>query len=235
MATKTTKMNFAGFSKPTTTLLTELAENNNRAWFLENKSRYERDVQGVALDYIAAMGPRIAQLSDYFLALPQKSGGSLMRVYKDTRFARGQDPYKTNIGIQFRHELAKDVHAPGFYVHIEPDACFIGAGMWRPEPPALAKIRQRIVEQPKQWQKVRANKAFSEHWTLGGTGLKKAPRGFAEDHPHIEDLKRKDFIAGHDLPGAAIATAQFVDLSTEYFKAAAPLMKFLCASLELNY
>lgn len=230
-----TKMKFAGFGKSTTKLLTELADNNNRAWFLENKHRYERDVQGVALDYIAAMGPFITKLSEHFLALPQKSGGSLMRVYKDTRFARGQDPYKTNIGIQFRHELAKDVHAPGYYVHIEPDACFIGAGMWRPEPSELARIRQRIVEQPKEWKKVRENKAFNEHWTLGGSGLKKAPRGFAEDHPHIEDLKRKDFIAGCDLTADVVATAKFVDLSYEYFKAATPLVTFLCASLDLRY
>ena len=230
----TTKMKFAGFGATTINVLTELASNNNRDWFLANKERYEHDVQGVALDYIAAMGPRIERISEHFLALPQKSGGSLMRVYKDSRFARGQDPYKTNIGIQFRHELAKDVHAPGFYVHIEPDGCFMGAGMWRPEPAALAKIRQRIVEQPKEWQKVRANKAFNEHWSLGGSGLKRAPQGYSEDHPHIADLKRKDFIAGHDLPGTAVAKADFVELSTEYFKAAAPLMKFLCASLGLN-
>ena len=72
-----TKMKFAGFGKSTTKLLTELADNNNRAWFLENKHRYESDVQGVALDYIAAMGPYITKLSEHFLALPQKSGGSL--------------------------------------------------------------------------------------------------------------------------------------------------------------
>ena len=228
-------MKFSGFGSATTKLLTELADNNNRLWFQDNKQRYESDVQGVALDYIAAMAPHIEKLSEHFLALPQKTGGSLMRVYKDSRFARGQDPYKTNIGIQFRHELAKDVHAPGFYVHIEPDACFIGAGMWRPEPTALARIRQRIVEQPKEWQKVRKGKAFNAHWTLGGTGLKKAPRGFAEDHPHIEDLRRKDFIAGCDLTMSDVATARLVGLSTEYFKAATPLMRFLCASLDLGY
>lgn len=230
------KTKFEGFGAPTFKFLEELADNNERPWFLENKTRYEFDVQGVALDYIVAMGPKLAKISEHFVATPQKVGGSLMRVYKDSRFSRGQPPYKTNIGIQFRHEMGKDVHAPGFYVHIEPGECFIGAGMWHPDPVALGKIRQRILDKPNEWKKVRDNKAFRERWTLSSAdNLKSVPRGIAADHPLIEDLRRKSFIGGNDLSNTDVVTAGFVDMSTEYFKAAAPLMSFLCAALDLDY
>lgn len=75
----------------------------------------------------------LAGFAPRFTAVPSRVGGSLMRVYRDTRFSRNKLPYKTNIGIQFRHEQAKDVHSPGYYVHIEPDEVFLGAGMWRPD------------------------------------------------------------------------------------------------------
>jgi uncharacterized protein (TIGR02453 family) len=226
---------FTGFGKPTLRFLDELADNNERAWFAEHKPRYEADVLTPALDFIAAMSPRLAKLSDHFLAIPQRQGGSLMRPYKDTRFSRDKTPYKTNVGIQFRHELGKDVHAPGFYVHIEPGACFIGAGMWHPEPDALATIRARIVEAPDEWKKVRADRRFAAAWSLGGASLARPPRGVAKDHPWVEDLKRKDFIAGSDIGDDVVATPDFPAFVARQFAAAAPLMRFLCRTLELQY
>ena len=83
-----------------------------------------------ALQFITAMAPRLDSISTNFLALPQKSGGSLMRIHRDVRFSSDKRPYKTNVGIQFRHVMGKDVHAPGFYFHIEPGVVFVGAGLW---------------------------------------------------------------------------------------------------------
>ena len=74
-----------------------------------------------------------------------------MRVYRDTRFGKDKRPFKTNIGIQFRHEMGKDVHAPGYYLHIEPGDCFVGAGIWRPDAGTLGRIRDSIVENGDAW------------------------------------------------------------------------------------
>ena len=70
---------------------------------------------------------------------------------RDTRFAKDKTPYKTNIGIHFRHDAGKDVHAPGYYLHIEPDEFFLGAGIWRPDSATLGKIRDRINDKGDQW------------------------------------------------------------------------------------
>jgi uncharacterized protein (TIGR02453 family) len=94
-------------------------------------------------------------ISAHFLAQSRKVGGSLMRVYRDTRFSRDKTPYKTNIGIQFRHELGKDVHAPGYYLHIAPNECFAAIGLWHPESSALFKIRQAIADKSEAWRAAR--------------------------------------------------------------------------------
>ena len=103
---------FEGFPKSCIPYLKKLAKNNNRPWFNEHKQRYEDDVRSPALAFVEVMGPQLKKhLSPHFLAQPKKVGGSLMRVYRDTRFANDKTPFKTNVGIQFRHELGKDVHA----------------------------------------------------------------------------------------------------------------------------
>jgi uncharacterized protein (TIGR02453 family) len=136
----------ASFDKQTIAFLEELAANNNREWFKENKPRYEEQVLDVALHFIQSMQAPLAKIAPHFTAIPQRMGGSLMRVYRDTRFSKNKLPYKTNIGIQFRHEQARDVHSPGYYVHIDPDQVFLGVGMWRPDSDSLRSIRERIVK-----------------------------------------------------------------------------------------
>ena len=223
------------FSRATFDFLDELAANNQRPWFEANKPRYEALVREPALDFIAAMAPQLEKFAPHFRAEPRKMGGSLMRVFRDTRFARDKSPYKTNIGIQFRHELGKDVHAPGFYLHVATDECFFGAGCWHPEAEALGRIRDLIAARPEHWFTRRDDKKFSASWTLAGESLTRPPRGYAADHPAIEDLKRKDFIAIAPLSFAEVTAAGLVKLAAKRFAAAAPLMKLLCEAQGVPY
>ena len=124
--------NFDRFQPSLFEFLEQLADNNNRPWFLENKPRYQRDVLVPALAFIRAFEPRLKKISRYFVASDRRAGGSLIRVYRDTRFHKDGEPYKTNVGIQFRHEQGRDIHAPGFYVHIAPGECFLAVGASTP-------------------------------------------------------------------------------------------------------
>lgn len=223
------------FSKQTFAFLKELAENNNREWFELHQQDYEDLVRGPALDFISDMSLELPAISRHFLAQPKKVGGSLMRVYRDTRFSRDKTPYKTNIGIQFRHEVGKDVHAPGYYLHIEPGECFLGVGMWHPEADALFKIRQAIVEKPEAWLAARDDKTFRKHYSLEGDALANAPRGFAKDHPLVEDLKRKDFIGLASLSQTMVTSPELRSHVVEQFRAAAPYMRFLCQAMGLRF
>ena len=226
---------FQAFEPPLLAFLGELEENNDRDWFAQNKHRYESDVLAPALAFITAMAPRIDSISRNFLALPQKSGGSLMRIHRDVRFSSDKRPYKTNVGIQFRHVLGKDVHAPGFYFHIEPGVVFVGAGLWRPEPEPLAQIRNAIVAQPQRWSEICSDPDFVDDWELGGDSLKRPPKGYAADHPLIEDLKRRDFIAAKNLTAREIYRRGLPDRLASSFAATSRFMAFLCDAVGVPF
>ncbi len=230
-----TKVRFQGFGPGTVKFLKELEANNNREWFAEHKSRYESDVLDVALEFIQAMQAPLGEFAPRFVALPTRVGGSLMRVYRDTRFSKNKLPYKTNIGIQFRHEDARDVHAPGYYVHIEPDDVFLGAGMWRPASEPLRMIRERIAAKPAEWKRAVGDTGFRRHFRLEGESLTRPPRGFDKAHECIEDLKRKSFIAVKPLDPAAVGSPRFKRRVETAFRAADPLMRFLCKSVEVPF
>ncbi|MDR2017250.1 MAG: DUF2461 domain-containing protein [Burkholderiales bacterium] len=223
------------FTKAAFKFLNELGANNNRAWFEENKPRYESLVREPALDFIEAMATPLKKFAPHFRADARKVGGSLMRVYRDTRFANDKTPYKTNIGIQFRHALGKDVHAPGFYVHIANDGCFFAVGCWHPEADVLWKIRQKIAEKPEKWFAVRDDKKYIKHWLPDGDSLKRPPRGFAVDHVAIEDIKRKDFVGLAPLSKAEVVEGDLVRLAGARFSETVPLMRFLCEAIGIQY
>lgn len=223
------------FTEKTLTFLTDLAGNNSREWFKAHQQGYEDVVRTPALRLIDDMAGELAAVSPHFSAEARKAGGSLMRVQRDTRFSRDKTPYKTNIGIQFRHEQGKDIHAPGFYVHIAPDGCFIGVGLWHPEARTLGMIRAAVDARSAAWLAARDDNAFRRHFTLEGDSLVNPPRGFAKDHPLLEDLRRKDFIGLAPLSSAQATSPALRPLIVERFHQAAPFMGFLCQALELPF
>lgn len=226
---------FSGFGPSTIHFLTTLAENNNRTWFNEHKQDYEACVLEPALDFIADMAPVIHGVSPHFDVIPKRQGGSLMRIYRDTRFGKDKTPYKTNIGIQFRHAAGKDVHAPGFYLHIDPDELFFGVGMWRPDGPTVARVRAAIDESQDAWRKVSRNKPFASPFEFQGDSLKRPPKGFAADHPLLDDLKRKDFIAVATLDVFDVAKPTLPAAIGKLIKPATAYMSFLCKAVEVPF
>ena len=131
--------------------------------------------------------------------------------------------------------MGRDIHAPGYYVHIAPDECFLAAGIWHPDPATLGAIRQAIVDEPERWQKATSDKLFLKHWYLAGDRLQKPPRGFEKDHPQVDDLKRKDFIAAHDLTEQDVLDKRFLNQVATCFAAARPLMQFLCKATRVPF
>jgi uncharacterized protein (TIGR02453 family) len=228
-------MNFDRFRPTLFEFLDQLGDHNNRPWFQENKPRYEGEVLQPALAFIRAFQPRLKKISPHFLASDRRVGGSLMRVYRDTRFWKDAEPYKTNVGIQFRHEQGRDIHAPGFYVHIAAGECFLAVGLWRPDAPALGRIRQAIVDGPDRWRRTRDDRKFRARFFLDGDSLKRPPRGFPADHACVEDLKRTDFIAVEELEERDVLHKGFFEHVAASFASSRPFMRFLCAALKVPF
>ncbi len=223
---------FNGFG-PALRFLEALAENNDRAWFEANKARYEADVREPARAFVRAMAPRLLRISREFVADDRKVGGSIMRVHKDVRFSKDKAPYKTNLGIQFRHRTGKDVHAPGLYVHIQPGTMFLGAGMWRPEADPLHALRMAIAASPAKWRKIVHDPALTQRWRQAGASLKRPPKGFVADHPVIEDIKRTDFILDALLTVSDVKNPNLVEVAAEHFAMTKSYLQFLCSTLKI--
>ena len=223
------------FTKATFSFLKDLTENNRREWFHQNKPRYEEHVRDPAIRFITDFGAHLKTLSEHFRADPRTVGGSMFRIYRDTRFSNDKTPYKTAIGIQFRHELGKDAHAPGYYLHIDRGGCFAGAGLWRPDSPNLKKIRDAIVEDPGAWKRTVGAKRFRDAYVLEGDRLKRPPKGFDPEHPLVEDLKRKDFIGVASISKKTITDPELPQELARIFRAGTPLMKFLCGAVGVPF
>jgi uncharacterized protein (TIGR02453 family) len=215
--------------------LRQLKRNNKPEWFKKNRERYIEVARDPMLRFISDFGKPLCRISEHFVADPRPRGGSMFRIHRDIRFSKDKRPYKTVTSAQFRHERGSDVHAPGFYIHLGADEVFAGAGIWRPDGAALARIRAAIVEQPAQWKKILATKHYSGMLRLSGDSLKRAPRGFDPEHPLIVDLKRKDFVVMADLDEQVACAPDFINRYARICRASAPFVRFLSEALDLEW
>src|SRR3954463_3164132 len=143
---------FRGFPADFFAFFRELKAHNERPWFEENKERFKDSVQAPMSEFVMTMAPHLARVSKQFVADPRPNGGSMFRIYRDVRFAKDKSPYKTHLAAHFRHEETTDnVHAPGYYLHLEPGEVFMACGLWHPDPPTAAKIRDALVNKSSAW------------------------------------------------------------------------------------
>jgi uncharacterized protein (TIGR02453 family) len=215
--------------------LRQLKRHNNRDWFLANKNRYEDQVRDPFLRFIEDLRPRLHQISPHFIADPRRSGGSLLRIYRDLRFRPDADPYQTRAAARFPHTAWKQTRTPGFYLHLEPGTSFLGCGLWHPDPETRNAVIESIVENPAQWKKILGNKKFRTACEVSGEKMKRMPPGYDANHPLAEDLKRKDFITATSFKDAQVCAADFFDQVTETLEATAPFMEFLTRALGLPW
>lgn len=226
---------FEGFSPDFLKFFRELSANNDRAWFEANKDRYRGSVVDPMLSFIAALESPVGRISPQFLVIPKAHGGSLFRIYRDTRFSADKTPYKTHAAAHLRHAAGKDAHAPGFYVHFGPEGLHWGGGIWLPPSAPLRAIREFIADNPAAWRRLGAAKAVRDRGGLQGEQLKRPPRGFDPEHEHVDDLRRKSFYLMEEAKPATLRDPDLVKRVTAGFRAAAPLNHFLCDALGLPF
>lgn len=204
--------------------LSELSTNNTREWFAENKPRYEQ----AAADFLSVAEQVLAQLS---LSEPafgsQKAKDCVFRIYRDTRFSPDKTPYKTHLGAYFctggkRSDLG------GYYLHLQPGESFVAGGCWMPPAPVLQAIRQEIDYNTAEFRAiVEAPDFISRFGKLSGESLKSAPKGYPADHPEIEYLRQKSFVATQPLSDSQVLAPDLAGQILAAFAAMQPLVHFL--------
>ena len=223
------------FHDKTFKFLRALARNNSREWFHEHKAEYDAHLRGPFLQLITDLQPDLLGISEHYRADPRGVGGSLFRIHRDTRFSNDKTPYKTWSGARFAHVRHKQVDAPSFYLHIQPGNCFVGAGLWHPEPDSQRRIRQFIFDNPGSWKAAVHAPAFKRKFSMDGESLVRPPRGFPAEHELIEDIKRKNFVAMATLDDAVVLGPALRKSVAAQFTSLAPLVDYLCAALDLEF
>ena len=205
--------------------LKDIAENNNREWFAENKEVYEvakADVLTLVaelLKAISSVDPLISGESD-----PKKS---VMRIYRDVRFSKNKDPYKKNFGIWFSAK-SKGGNEPGYYLHLQPGNSFVAGGYWMPEAPHLKLIRQEIDYNISDFKAIVEEKNFAKNFSLStANALKNAPKGYDPEDPNIGYLKLKSFEVLKKLDDKEFLSPTIVDKLKSSFQIIYPLVAFL--------
>lgn len=236
------------FSEDSFKFLRQLAKNNTRDWFLANKPRYEASVRGPCLRLIADLADPLKDISPQLTAIAKPVGGSLFRIHRDTRFAGDKSPYKTHAGMYFSHAAATKaarndagggapgrLDAPGLYLHVQPGACFLGGGIWHPQPETTKRIRDYMVSNPASWKKATRDPKLLKLFEHRGESLVRPPKGYDPAHELIEDLKRKDFIASAQIDDDVLLRPDLVKQLMARYALMGPMLDWLCGSLDLDF
>ncbi len=209
--------------------LTRLKRNNKREWFQAHKDEWETCVRQPVLRFITDFALPLSEITPHLVADPRPSRGSMFRIYRDTRFSHDKRPYKTHVAMRFSHR-GKDVHSPGFYLHLEPGGCFAASGLWHPEPPTVLKVRNAIVSRPAEWRAVRKLLNWDD-----ASKLKRPPRGFPADHEFVEDLKLRDLGTAVNFPDKQVCGPRFMSTFIAACRAMSPIAAFLSSAVGLKF
>ena len=223
------------FSPDIFRFFSELAANNHRNWFNNQRQRYEDSVREPFLRLIGDLQPVLTTISPHYRADPRPRGGSLYRFHRDTRYGHDKSPYKTWASARLMHERRGEVEAPAFYLHIAKGNCFVGAGFWHPSPITLRTFRNFLVDNPATWIEATHDPAFTARYGFVGETLKRAPNGFDPAHPLIVDLRRKDWVATRPFDDALAYSDELLPFLEDSLRELAPMVDYLCAALDLPF
>ena len=224
------------FSDRSFRFLRALARNNERAWFQAHKADYDAHVRAPFLQLLVDLQPALADVSEHYRADPKPVGGSLFHLHRDTRFANDKTPYKRWQGARLFHARGRQVEAPSFYLHLEPGACFIGAGLWHPESATQRILRQFIFDNPGSWKAAAHAPAFRRRFDFEtAEKLVRPPRGFPADFAFIDDLKHRNFVAVRALDDAVFTGPRLRQAIEKDLQGLAPFVDYLCAALDLEF
>ena len=220
-------------SPDTLPFFAELAQNNNREWFMDNKSRYDAireefiNLTARIIDEISVLDPTIGHPD------PKKC---LYRIYRDLRFTQDKRPYKTHISFFLSSYGIKRSGEAGYYLQIGQEDygltgnCSLGGGIFMPDKDKLAAIRQEIFYNPDEFLAIVNEKNYKRYFgnTFFTTRvLSRAPKGYPNDWEHVYWLKFNDYCTMHAVPDSVLTSDGLKDYVMKVFRASVPLNKFI--------
>jgi uncharacterized protein (TIGR02453 family) len=212
--------------KSTLDFLAGVKDNNNRDWFIANRSAY-LDAKDNFESFVQEIIDEIVLFEPIMKGLEAKS--CVYRINRDIRFSNDKSPYKSHFGAFIVRGGKKngDKYA-GYYFHIEPGKSILAGGAYMPPAPWLSAIREKISDYPDEFIKITKAKDFVKYFgSIDGEKLKTAPKGYPKDHPQIELLKYKSYLVVNEVPDKLVLSSGYTDHVINVFKAMKLLNDYL--------
>lgn len=212
---------FSHFPNETVDFLTALRVNNDRGWFADNKSIYERAVKAPADNFCRAMTERLEELT----GLPHRP--KIFRVHRDIRFSKDKTPYNAHLHISFMPETKSVLH-PGWYFGLEPDRLVAGTGVFELAKASLDAFRARVADGDGDKLAALMKDLPERGVRLSTPELKRVPQPYPADHPRAELLRHKSLTGWVEFSGPRNACESgFADRCFEVFARLKPLFDWL--------
>jgi uncharacterized protein (TIGR02453 family) len=212
--------------------LVDLTENNNKEWMHANKKRYE-EYKKEYHNFISSVLIEMKLLDPNLSDLEVKNCN--FRINRDIRFSKDKQPYKSNIALWFTTNKSRK-NAAGYYLHFEPNKSFVAGGLYNPENEDLKKIRKEIEFFYSDLELILKDKAFKSNYgelTIEDKNkLKRAPKGFDENHKAIEFLKLKSFTASMNIDDKEFLKESFPKFIASKMIILKPLIDFVNRGVE---
>ncbi len=202
--------------------LKELQKNNNKEWMDANRKWYT-EVRNDFIGWLDTMNTQLAAMDDDYYDTPGKKG--INRINNNLMFHPNKPIYKDHFGAG----LDKRPNTGDFYIEIGIERCMFAGGLWRPDPKRLRSIRDAIDYNGEELQKILNKKSFKQ--TFGGlwedVKLTNSPKGFSNDHPHIDLLRNKTFAVACEFTTKEIFKDDFEEKVIKVYKEMLPFRRYL--------
>ena len=214
-------------SESTFQFLKDLHKNNNRDWFADQKPRYQKALKNAKEVF--------AEIHNNLQVHDEIDKSKMMRIYRDVRFSKDKTPYKPHFANSYSR-LGKELRG-GYFLRIRPGESFLAGGFWEPNKDDLFRIRKEIEMDATEIREILEEQNYKKHF--GGKfesfgELKTAPRGFDKEHPDVDLLRKKGFIAVKNFTDEEVLATNFVDKVDESYKALRPFFNLFSDILTTN-
>jgi len=212
------------FTPKTLSFLRSLKRNNKREWFHERRDQYEQHCRQPMTVIVERLADDFRSFAPEMLADPKVS---LFRQFRDTRFSDDKTPMKTHIAATFPNRKLGRMNGASFYFEVAPGWVWIGGGLWRPDASQLQLVREHIVENHRELDKIVTSPRFQKLGGLQGDTMTRVPRGFAKDHPAAAYLQHRQFMGYREEAAAFATTKDFYKQLRTTLETIMPLVRFL--------
>lgn len=205
-------------SKDTIRFLKDLAKNNNREWFNEHKTIFKQH-QNEAKAFFQEVQEQLRQTDNI-------EGHKIYRIYRDVRFSKDKTPFRNRFAGSFKR--ATEALRGGYYLRIEPGNSIVGGGFFAPNPKDLYRIRKEFEFDDAPIRELLDDKYFKNMFgELQGNEVKTAPRDFDKDHPAIDLIRKKQFVAFRPFSDVEVCSPGFAEEVNKTFLALRPYFDYM--------